>query len=256
MAIVQFKGITKTYRTGNLLVEALRGINLEIDKGEFVAFMGASGSGKSTMMNILGCLDSPTVGSYLLRGEDVAKFSRDHLATIRNRTLGFVFQAFHLLPRTSALENVELPLLYRTEGLSWKKIHKRASEALKIVGLEDRAEHTPNELSGGQKQRVAIARALVTRPDLLLADEPTGNLDSRTSLEILNLFQKLNRDGLTILMVTHEPDLAKFASRIITLRDGLIRSDKNITPLNAVEELANWKDEEEIEIETEDLLSL
>jgi len=245
MSIVQLKGITRIYRTEHIAVEALRGIDLEIKKGDFVAIMGQSGSGKSTLMNILGCLDKPTSGTYLLNGEDVSGFKRDRLAKIRNRMLGFVFQAFHLLPRTSALENVELPLLYREDELSWKEIHKQARHALKIVGLADRLDHTPTELSGGQKQRVAIARALVTHPDLLLADEPTGNLDSRTSLEIIDIIQKLNSEGLTIIMVTHEPEIARFAERIITLRDGLIRSDRRITPHKASEAIANWKDEDD-----------
>ncbi len=245
--IIRLRDITRVYRSGSLTVDALRGIDLSIGHGEFAAIMGASGSGKSTLMNILGCLDSPTSGSYYLQGEDVANFQRDHLARIRNRTLGFVFQAFHLLPRTSALENVELPLLYRNEELSWKEIHSKAENALEIVGLKDRMAHTPTELSGGQKQRVAIARALVTNPEVLLADEPTGNLDSRTSLEVMDLFQMLNRKGLTILMVTHEQEIANFAGRIITLRDGLIRNDKQITPLSATDELANWKDADAVE---------
>jgi putative ABC transport system ATP-binding protein len=248
MALAELKGITRVYRSGSLAVEALRGIDMTINDGEFTAIMGASGSGKSTMMNILGCLDKPTEGSYYLNGEDVSGFRKDKLARVRNQTLGFVFQSFHLLPRTSALENVELPLIYSEKNLSWKQIHKMAEEALEIVGLGDRIKHTPNELSGGQQQRVAIARALVSKPGLLLADEPTGNLDSRTSLELIELFQRLNRDGLTIIMVTHEPEVARFTDRIVTLRDGLIRSDKKIEPRDAVDALANWKDEEEIEL--------
>ncbi len=255
MSIVQLKGITRIYRTEHIEVEALRGIDLEIREGEFTAIMGQSGSGKSTLMNILGCLDKPTSGSYLLNGEDVSRFPRERLARIRNRTLGFVFQAFHLLPRTSALENVELPLLYREEELSWKEIHKQARHALEIVGLSDRLDHTPTELSGGQKQRVAIARALVTQPNLLLADEPTGNLDSRTSLEIIDIIQQLNAEGLTILMVTHEQEIARFAERIITLRDGLIRSDRRTTPHKASEAIANWKDEEDVHIEETDIIT-
>ncbi len=251
MAIVDLRGITRIYRSGSLAVEALRGIDLQLRKGEFSTIMGPSGSGKSTLMNVIGCLDQPTSGEYYLNGEDVAKFDKNKLAGVRNRTLGFVFQSFHLLPRTTALENVELPLLYSSENLSWKEIHSRAREALEIVGLGDRTDHNPNELSGGQQQRVAIARALVSQPKMLLADEPTGNLDSRTSLEIMDLFQKLNRDGLTILMVTHEPDVAAFSGRIVTLRDGLIRSDKNVSPKSAREALANWVDEEDIEIENE-----
>ncbi len=251
MAIVQLKRITRVYKSGSLAVEALRGIDLEITEGNFVSIMGASGSGKSTLMNILGCLDQPTAGSYHLGGEDVSTFDKTKLAGIRNRMLGFVFQSFHLLPRTSALENVELPLLYSDDNLSWKEIHKRAREALEIVGLGDRTDHNPNELSGGQQQRVAIARALVSKPKILLADEPTGNLDSRTTLEIIELFQRLNKSGLTILMVTHEPDIAKFSNRIVTLRDGLMSSDKTIEPLNAHQALEEWKDEENIQKENE-----
>ena len=250
MSIIQLNGITRIYRTESVAVEALRGIDLEIGKGEFVAIMGPSGSGKSTLMNTLGCLDRPTSGNYLLNGIDVAKLSRDELARIRNQTLGFVFQNFHLLPRTSALENVELPLLYSDDEPGWKEIHKRSMDALEIVGLADRAKHTPSELSGGQQQRVAIARALVTRPAILLADEPTGNLDSRTSLEIIDIIQNLNREGLTILMVTHEPDIAAFAQRTILMRDGLIRTDRRTEPRSAPEALRNWKaEEEEVEVE-------
>lgn len=251
MSIVKLNGITRMYKMGTHAVEALRGIDLEINDGEFTSIMGASGSGKSTLMNILGCLDQPTNGSYYLNGENVSTFSRNQLAKVRNQVIGFVFQSFHLLPRTTALENVELPLLYNDDNLSWKEIHNRAREALKIVGLEDRTDHNPNELSGGQQQRVAIARALVSKPRILLADEPTGNLDSRTSLEIIDLIQKLNSDGLTVLMVTHEPDIARFSGRIVTLRDGLIRSDKSVTPVLASDALKNWKDEAESELETE-----
>jgi putative ABC transport system ATP-binding protein len=251
MSIIQLRGITRTYRTESVAVDALRGVDLDIDEGEFLAIMGPSGSGKSTLMNILGCLDRPTGGSYLLNGQDVAQLSRDQLARIRNRTLGFVFQNFHLLPRTSARENVELPLLYSEDEPGWKEIHNRSVEALKIVGLADRARHTPSELSGGQQQRVAIARALVTKPALLLADEPTGNLDSRTSLEIIDIIQKLNREGLTILMVTHESDIAAFAHRTIVMRDGLIRTDRLNEPRSAREAILNWKEEDAEEIETE-----
>ncbi len=249
MSVIELKNITRIYKTGSVSVDALKGIDLTIQEGEFVAIMGSSGSGKSTLMNIIGCLDRPTSGNYFLNGEDVATFTKDKLARLRNQTLGFVFQAFHLLPRTTALENVELPLLYREEELSWKEIHKRAREALDIVGLSDRVEHTPNELSGGQKQRVAVARALVTRPDVLLADEPTGNLDSRTSLDLIDMLQRLNREGLTILMVTHEPEIANFAERIITLRDGLIIKDRQSVQMQASEALKNWKDVDEIEYE-------
>lgn len=244
--MIELSNITKTYRSGSLAVDALRGISLNIETGAFTTIMGSSGSGKSTLMNILGCLDKPTAGDYLLDGENVAGLNKTQLALVRNETIGFVFQNFHLLPRTSALENVELPLLYSRQKLSWKEMHTRAKEALEIVGLADRADHTPNELSGGQQQRVAIARALVTRPSVLLADEPTGNLDSRTSLEIMDIFQRLNRDGLTILMVSHEPDIARFSRRIIILRDGLIRSDKANEARDAVQALASWKDETEL----------
>lgn len=252
MAIVELEGITRIYRSGSVSVDALRGINLTIDNGVFASIMGASGSGKSTLMNILGCLDKPTDGSYNLNGEDVSKFNKDKLAMVRNRTLGFVFQSFHLLPRTSALENVELPLLYSADNLSWKEIHNRAMKALEIVGLGNRAKHNPNELSGGQQQRVAIARALVTDPKILLADEPTGNLDSRTTLEIIDIFQQLNKEGLTVLMVTHEPDVARFSERIITLRDGLIIQDKAVEPVSAKTALENWKEQDAIDIDTED----
>jgi putative ABC transport system ATP-binding protein len=244
--LIQLSGITRVYRTESIAVEALRGIDLTVDEGELVAIMGSSGSGKSTLMNILGCLDRPTEGHYLLRGQDVATLSRDQLARIRNQTIGFVFQNFNLLPRTSALENVELPLLYTAEALSWKQIHERARAALDIVGLSDRADHSPSELSGGQQQRVAIARALVTRPGLLLADEPTGNLDTRTGLEVMDVIQRLNDDGLTVLMVTHEPDIARFAGRTIVLRDGLVRSDRPAQARRAAELLADWQEDDDV----------
>jgi putative ABC transport system ATP-binding protein len=242
--MIRLDRITRVYRAGSHAVRALRGVDLTIDRGEFVAIMGASGSGKSTLMNVLGCLDRPTSGSYVLNGEDVATLSRDRLAGLRNRTIGFVFQGFHLLPRTSAQENVELPLLYSAEAPGWAEMRERAREALASVGLGDRVAHTPSELSGGQQQRVAIARALVTRPALLLADEPTGNLDSRTTLEIIDILQRLNQQGLTILMVTHEPDIADAARRIITLRDGLIRSDRRTEQFSAAEALAALPDED------------
>jgi putative ABC transport system ATP-binding protein len=244
--LIHIEGVTRVYRTGSVSVEALRGIDLTVREGEFVAIMGASGSGKSTLMNTLGCLDRPTTGRYVLDGDDVATLSRDQLAGIRNRTIGFVFQSFNLLPRTSALENVQLPLLYTAEPLSWKEIHARAREALDIVGLTDRADHTPSELSGGQQQRVAIARSLVTRPRLLLADEPTGNLDTRTGLEVMDVIQRLNDDGLTVLMVTHEPDIAAFASRSVVLRDGLIRADRRTQPRRAADMLASWSDDDDV----------
>lgn len=245
MSVIQLQHITRTYNTGNAAVHALKGVDFSLDSGDFTAIMGSSGSGKSTLMNILGCLDRPTSGIYSLNDTDISRLDRNELAKIRNQTIGFVFQNFHLLPRTSALENVELPLLYRDIPLRWKEIRERARNALEIVGLADRADHTPSQLSGGQQQRVAIARALVTQPALLLADEPTGNLDSRTSLEIIELFQKLNREGLSIIMVTHEPDIARFARRIVVLRDGLIQSDKQVRPRDASEELTHWVDESE-----------
>jgi putative ABC transport system ATP-binding protein len=248
MALIALAGVTRVYRTGSVAVEALRGIDLEIAAGEFVAVMGSSGSGKSTLMNIVGCLDRPTAGSYHLDGKDVARHSRDQLAGIRNRVIGFVFQDFHLLPRTSARENVEVPLLYAEKELGWKEIRARSAEALETVGLGDRMDHAPSELSGGQQQRVAIARALVTRPSLLLADEPTGNLDTKTSLEIVDMLQRLNREGLTIVMVTHEPDIARAAKRIITLRDGLVRTDRSIRQALAAELFREEFDGEDEEV--------
>ena len=219
--VVQLSDITKTYKSGSLSVDALRGISLDVEEGDFTTIMGSSGSGKSTLMNIIGCLDKPTSGRYLLKGEDVSGFNREKLAQVRNRTIGFVFQNFHLLPRTSALENVELPLLYSEDKVSWKEIHKRAEHALEITGLADRAKHTPNELSGGQQQRVAIARALVTKPSVLLADEPTGNLDEATAGEVLELLLELVRQtGGTLLMVTHSPQVAAPLDRCLVLSRG------------------------------------
>ena len=223
-AVIRVEDVHKYYDLGETRVHALRGVSVEIKRGEFVAIMGASGSGKSTFMNLLGCLDRPTSGRYLLEGIDVSKHDKKALALIRNQKLGFVFQGFNLLARTTALENTELPTLYT-------KIHKserskRASEALAMVGLADRAEHFPSQMSGGQQQRVAIARALVNRPSILLADEPTGNLDTHTSVEIMDIFQKLNDQGLTIAMVTHEQDVAHFAKRMLIFRDGKIRRDE------------------------------
>lgn len=229
--LIEVEHIAKVYRMGDVEVHALRDVSLTICEGESVAVMGPSGSGKSTLMNILGCLDRPTSGSYHLVGEEVSTLDRNALARLRNRTLGFVFQSFNLLARTSALENVELPLLYA--GLSGRERHKRAREALERVGLGERIHHHPNQMSGGQQQRVAIARALVTKPRLMVADEPTGNLDSRTSVEIMALFQELGRGGITLLLVTHEPDIARYASRVVVMRDGLVQTDRRQSPMVA-----------------------
>jgi putative ABC transport system ATP-binding protein len=232
MSLIVTEDLVKDYRLGPHTVHALRGVSVSIAPGEFVAVMGPSGSGKSTFMNILGCLDTPTAGRYVLDGENVATLSREQLARIRNRKIGFVFQQFNLLARTSALDNVELPLLYA--GLSGRDRRVRARDRLAAVGLADREDHHPSQLSGGQQQRVAIARSLVNDPAVILADEPTGNLDSRTSYEILALLQRLNRGGLTIVLVTHEPDIAQCASRTITFRDGRVLSDERVTsPVDA-----------------------
>jgi putative ABC transport system ATP-binding protein len=222
-AVVDTEKIEKVYTMGDVKVRALRGVTLRIERGEFIAVMGASGSGKSTFMNLVGCLDRPTAGSYLLDGDDVSRFSRDELASVRGRKIGFVFQGFNLLPRTSAVENVELPMLY--QGVSSRERHERASAALAQVGLGDRLDHTSAQLSGGQQQRVAIARALVNRPTLLLADEPTGNLDSQTSIEVMSIFQELNEQGLTVMLVTHEADIAEHARRVVVFKDGLVQGD-------------------------------
>jgi len=230
-AVIRLEGITRTYVTGHTRVHALRGIDLTVEPGEMVAIMGASGSGKSTLMNLLGCLDRPTRGRYLLDEVDVSRLDRDELADIRNAKIGFVFQGFNLLRRTSALENVELPLLYA--GVSTRERHRRGREALARVGLADRAGHHPNQMSGGQQQRVAIARALVGRPRVILADEPTGNLDSVTSRDVMALFQELRDSGITVVLVTHEPDVAAFASRVVVVRDGLLLSDSRQEPRRA-----------------------
>jgi putative ABC transport system ATP-binding protein len=223
-SIIALQNVTKVYQTGDVEVRALAGVTLNVEAGEFMAIMGASGSGKSTLMNIIGCLDRPTTGSYHLAGADVSQLDRVGLAHIRNRTIGFVFQSFNLLARTSALENVELPLMYA--GLSHRERKSRAAQSLQRVGLGDRMDHHPNQLSGGQQQRVAIARALVGSPRLILADEPTGNLDSKTSVEIMTLFQELSRSGITICFVTHDPDVAAWASRVVTIKDGEATSDR------------------------------
>jgi putative ABC transport system ATP-binding protein len=227
--VVRLVDVHKTYRTGEMEVHAVRGVSLEIGRGEFVALMGASGSGKSTLMNLLGCLDRPTSGHYVLDGADVSGLNRDRLADIRNRKIGFVFQNFNLLPRTSARENVELPLLYSAQHLTNAQLREKADRVLASVGLGGREDHHPSQLSGGQQQRVAIARALVNDPEVLLADEPTGNLDSRTSVEIMAIFQQLNERGITIVMVTHEQDIAAYARRNVVMRDGILLSDKVVT---------------------------
>jgi len=237
-AAVRLDDVRKTYKTGEVEVQAVRGVSIEIGRGEFVALMGSSGSGKSTLMNIIGCLDRPTAGRYFLDGEDVSSLSRDDLADVRNRKLGFVFQNFNLLARTSALENVELPLLYSNVALTSVQLREKAEEVLAAVGLEGRGDHTPSQLSGGQQQRVAIARALINDPEVLLADEPTGNLDSRTSVEVMGIFQGLNDKGITIIMVTHEADIASYARRNIVMKDGVVRNDVTVqSRLNAVTEL-------------------
>jgi len=243
--VIKLQDIHKIYHTGEVDVHAVRGVSLEIFPGEFVALMGASGSGKSTMMNTLGCLDRPTRGSYLLDGIDVSQLDRDQLADIRNQKIGFVFQGFNLLSRTSALENVELPMLYTRQRLAGGSQRERALKALKTVGLSDRADHTPNQLSGGQQQRVAIARGLANEPSLLLADEPTGNLDSRTSVEIMGVFQKLNDQGITIVMVTHELDIAQYTKRMVVMRDGKVVSDTPVVNrLNAEGELRRLQEQQ------------
>jgi len=222
--VIRIEGVRKDYTMGDNIVHALRGVDLTAERGEMLAIMGASGSGKSTLMNMLGCLDTPTSGSYWLDGIRVDGLNRNQLADLRNEKLGFVFQGFNLLARTSALDNVELPLLYDRSG-RWKNTKELAAEALRRVGLGDRLDHQPSELSGGQQQRVAIARALVTEPTLLLADEPTGNLDSHMTVEIMSLFQELNEQGITIVMVTHEPDVAQYCKRVVEVRDGRIKRD-------------------------------
>ena len=235
--LIELDRVQRVYQMGEERVYALRGVSVSVSEGEFVAIMGSSGSGKSTLMNLLGCLDRPSAGSYRLAGREVSKLSRRELAEVRNRTLGFVFQSFNLLSRTSALENVELPLLYG--NVPTKERRGRARAALERVGLGSRLDHTPGQLSGGQQQRVAIARAIVNRPRVVLADEPTGNLDSRTSMEVMALFQELGATGMTVVLVTHEPDIAAYATRVIVVRDGLIQSDVRQAPRSAKAELAS-----------------
>jgi putative ABC transport system ATP-binding protein len=240
--VISVRNLVKTYTVGEVTVRALRGADMDVEKGEFVAITGPSGSGKSTLMHILGCLDRPTSGQYILDGSDVSRMSKDELAIVRNRKIGFVFQGFNLLSRTTALDNVELPLLYNTGVHKMKAAerHRRAMEALKIVGLGDRFHHFPNQLSGGQQQRVAIARSLITEPSIILADEPTGNLDTRTSIEVMDIFQRLNQErGITIILITHEMDIAEHGTRFLRFRDGKIQVDQKITNRrNAAEELA------------------
>ncbi|MFH1866218.1 MAG: ABC transporter ATP-binding protein [Candidatus Eisenbacteria bacterium] len=236
--VIETRGITKEYRMGEVLVRALRGVDLKVESGEFVSIMGASGSGKSTLMNVMGCLDAATSGDYFLDGADVSKLSRDQYAEIRNQRIGFVFQGYNLLPRTSAVDNVELPLFYDHSGRI-EDSRGNAIRALERVGLGDRIDHEPSELSGGEQQRVSIARALVNEPAIILADEPTGNLDSRTSVDVMTVFQELNDQGITILLVTHEPDIANYTKRVVILRDGRITSDRPVTNRrNAREDLA------------------
>ncbi len=241
--VISIRNLTKTYHIGDISVHALRGIDLEVQTGEFVAVVGPSGSGKSTLMHILGCLDKPTSGEYLLDGKDVSKLTDDELSRIRNHQIGFVFQGFNLLARTTALENVELPLLYSGNNVSPAERRERAVAALSAVGLADRLEHHPNQLSGGQQQRVAIARALMNNPTILMADEPTGNLDTRTSVEVMEIFQALKEErGITIVLITHEPEVAQYGSRIVTFRDGSILSDE----ANAKRRVARFERDEAI----------
>ncbi len=240
MALIEISGVTRVYKMGSEVVTALAGLSLSVESGECLAVMGPSGSGKSTFMNVVGCLDRPTSGTYHLGGEEVSALPSSHLAGVRNRRIGFVFQQFNLLQRSNALTNVALPMLYA--GVNRKERAMRARASLERVGLGDRTGHRPLELSGGQQQRVAIARALVNQPDLLLADEPTGALDSRTSLDIMALFQELNQQGMTVVIVTHEEEVARFAKRVVRFRDGRIVSDTVQTPRNASVALSEWKD--------------
>ncbi len=244
--VIQLENFSKTYHTGEVDVPAVRNVSLVIERGEFVAIMGASGSGKSTLMNTIGCLDRPTSGRYLLDGVDTGQLDRDELADLRNQKIGFVFQGFNLLSRTSALENIELPMLYARPAIHGHEQRERALKALELVGLAERADHHPSQLSGGQQQRVAIGRALVNQPALLLADEPTGNLDTRTSIEIMGIFQDLNQRGMTLVMVTHELDIARYTRRTVVMRDGRIVKDQPVTQrLDAVEELLKLTEEQQ-----------
>jgi putative ABC transport system ATP-binding protein len=239
MAVISLRDVSKTYEMGESTVQALRSVSLGVQQGEFVTVIGPSGSGKSTLMHILGCLDRPTSGQFLFNGRDVSSLPRDELASLRNKQIGFVFQGFNLLPRTTALENVEVPLLYAHPVVPASERRKRALAALTTMGLEDRAQHHPSQLSGGQQQRVAIARALVNEPSLVLADEPTGNLDTRTSVEVMSLLQELrDKSGITVVLITHDMDVARYGTRIVSIRDGRIVSDKANTPIRAAEAFA------------------
>jgi putative ABC transport system ATP-binding protein len=253
MPVISVRDLVKTYTVGEVVVRALRGANMDVEAGEFVAITGPSGSGKSTLMHILGCLDRPTSGRYILDGNDVSRMSKDELAIVRNKQIGFVFQGFNLLSRTTALDNVELPLLYNGGGkMKATERHRRAMEALNIVGLGDRYHHFPNQLSGGQQQRVAIARSLINEPSIILADEPTGNLDTRTSIEVMDIFQRLNRErGITIILITHEMDIAEHGTRLVRFRDGKIQIDQKITKRrDAAQELAALPPPEDVDVAT------
>jgi putative ABC transport system ATP-binding protein len=252
MPVISVRNLVKTYQVGEVVVRALRGADMDVEAGEFVAVTGPSGSGKSTLMHILGCLDRPTSGQYLLDGKDVSRMSKDELAAIRNKKIGFVFQGFNLLSRTTALDNVELPLLYNGGSkMKTAERHRRALEALKAVHLQDRSHHYPNQLSGGQQQRVAIARSLINEPSIILADEPTGNLDTRTSVEVMGIFQRLNIErGITIILITHEMDIAEYGTRLIRFRDGRIQLDQKITNRrDAEKELAALPPPEDVDAE-------
>ena len=252
MPLISVRNLVKTYQVGEVVVRALRGCDMDVDAGEFVAVTGPSGSGKSTLMHILGCLDRPTSGQYLLDGKDVSRMSKDELAAIRNKKIGFVFQGFNLLSRTTALDNVELPLLYNGGSkMKAAERHRRALQALEAVHLEDRSHHYPNQLSGGQQQRVAIARSLINEPSIILADEPTGNLDTRTSIEVMGIFQRLNKErGITIILITHEVDIAEYGTRLIRFRDGRIQVDQKVTQRrDAEQELAALPPPEELDDE-------